>query len=98
MIRKRTPLITSRCMPEGASDRAHEPEEIDGVLVSEGQIEAWVAEAEAGYDIESLKRRKRGRPGRGAEPTQVVAIRLTAEERAAIDERACPTPTRGCSR
>ncbi|CAL8896038.1 hypothetical protein [Kocuria varians] len=48
--------------------------------VSEEMIEAWVAEAEAGYDVEERKRRGRGRPGRGAEPMQVVAVRLTAEE------------------
>jgi len=32
--------------------------------------------------------RGRGRPGRGAEPSQVVALRLTLEEIAAIDKRA----------
>ena len=40
---------------------------------------------EAGYDVEEMKRRGRGRPGRGAEPMQVVAVRLTAEELAAVD-------------
>lgn len=48
--------------------------------MSEEMIEAWVAEAEAGYDVEERKRRGRGRPGRGAEPMKVVAVRLTAEE------------------
>lgn len=65
-----------------------ERETIDGVPVTEEQIEAWVTEAETGYDVKSLKKRGRGRPGRGAEPTQVVAIRLTSEELAEIDERA----------
>lgn len=60
-------------------------ETIDGVPVTEEQIAAWAAEAEAGYDVEALKRRGRGRPGRGAEPAQVVALRLTAEELAALD-------------
>lgn len=63
-------------------------ETINGVPVTEAQIAAWAAEAEAGYDIDALKKRGRGRPGRGAEPSQVVALRLTAEEIAAIDERA----------
>ena len=54
-------------------------------MVSEEHIRHWVDEAEAGYDVEELKRRGRGRPGRGAEPMQVVAVRLTAEELAAID-------------
>lgn len=63
-------------------------ETINGVPVTDGQIEAWAAEAEAGYDIGALKKRGRGRPGRGAEPSQVIALRLTADELAAIDARA----------
>lgn len=63
-------------------------ETIDGVPVTEEQIAAWAAEAETGYDLEALKKRGRGRPGRGAEPSQVVALRLTLEEIATIDERA----------
>lgn len=55
---------------------------------SDEQIQKWAEEAEAGYDVEELKRRGRGRPGRGAEPTQVIAVRLTAEEIAALDEYA----------
>lgn len=65
-----------------------EVETINGVPVTESQIAAWAAEAEAGYDVEALKRRGRGRPGRGAEPAQVVALRLTAEELATLDARA----------
>lgn len=55
-------------------------------MVSDEQIQTWADEAEAGYDVEELKRRGRGRPGRGAEPMQVVAVRLTAEELIALDE------------
>ncbi|WP_454117852.1 ribbon-helix-helix protein, CopG family [Microbacterium lacticum] len=65
-----------------------EVEKIKGVPVTEAQIAAWEAEAEAGYDVEALKSRGRGRPGRGAEPAQVVALRLTAEELSALDARA----------
>lgn len=65
-----------------------EREKINGVPVTDEQISAWAAEAEAGYDVAALKKRGRGRPGRGAEPSQVVALRLTVEEIAAIDERA----------
>lgn len=65
-----------------------ESERIDGRPVTEEQIAAWAAEAEAGYDPEVLKARGRGRPGRGAEPSQVVAVRLTSEELAALDARA----------
>lgn len=62
----------------------------DFIMVADGQvtdeqIQKWADEAEAGYDAEELKRRGRGRPGRGAEPTQVIAVRLTTEEIAALD-------------
>lgn len=63
-------------------------ETINGKPVTEEQIAAWVAEVEAGYDIAALKKRGRGRPGRGAEPSQVVALRLTIDEIAMLDARA----------
>ena len=55
-------------------------------MVGEEQIQHWADQAEAGYDVEELQRRGRGRPGRGAEPMQVVAVRLTADELAALDD------------
>lgn len=57
-------------------------------MVSDEQIRQWVDEAEAGFDVAELKRRGRGRPGRGAEAAQVVAVRLTAEELKALDAAA----------
>jgi Ribbon-helix-helix protein, copG family len=60
----------------------------DKRVVTEEQIQKWANEAEAGYDVEELKRRGRGRPGRGSEPMQVVAVRLTAEELDALDAAA----------
>ena len=60
----------------------------DFEVVSEQQIQEWADEAEAGYDVEELRRRGRGRPGRGAAPMQVVAVRLTAEELDALDAAA----------
>lgn len=57
-------------------------------MVSEEQLQKWADEAEAGYDVDELKRRGRGRPGRGAEPMQVVAVRLTSEELDALDAAA----------
>ena len=57
-------------------------------VVSERQIQEWADEAEVGYDVEELRRRGRGRPGRGAEPMQVVAVRLTADELDALDAAA----------
>lgn len=63
-------------------------ETIDGVPVTEEQIAAWADEAEVGYDVEAMRERGRGRPGRGAEPSQVVAVRLTTAELEAVDARA----------
>lgn len=63
-------------------------ETINGEPVTEEQIAAWVAEADVGYDVDALKKRGRGRPGRGAEPSQVVALRLTLDEIAELDARA----------
>ncbi len=65
-----------------------EEETINGVPVTEEQIVAWADEAETGYDLEALGKRGRGRPGRGARPSQVVALRLTVEELTALDARA----------
>jgi predicted transcriptional regulator len=63
-------------------------ETLNGKPVTDAQIDAWVAEAEVGYDVAELKKRGRGRPGRGAAPSEVIAVRLTAEELAALDAAA----------
>ena len=52
-------------------------ETINGVPVTEEQITAWAAEAESGFDIDATR-----------SPAQVVALRLTADELAALDARA----------
>ena len=57
----------------------------DLFMVTDEQLQKWAGEAEAGYDVEDLKRRGPGRPARGADPMQVVAVRLTADEIAAVD-------------
>lgn len=49
-----------------------ESEAMNGVPVTAEQIAGWAAEAEAGLDVAELKRRGRGRPGRGAVPSQVL--------------------------
>ncbi|MDE9364037.1 ribbon-helix-helix protein, CopG family [Luteipulveratus sp. YIM 133132] len=54
-------------------------------MVGDEQVQRWSEEAEAGYDVDKLQHRGRGRPGRAAEPMRVVAVRLTAEELAAVD-------------
>ena len=52
--------------------------------ISEAQIRAWADEAEAGYDVEALRRRGRGRPGRADEVAALDAI--AARERVTRSE------------
>lgn len=59
---------------------------MQGNEVPEDQVDAWVAEAEAGYDVEQL--RKRGRPTRGEQAAQVVPVRFTDEEISSLMQRA----------
>lgn len=56
---------------------------INGKPVSGDQIDAWVAEAEAGYDVDVL--RKRGRKPRDEEAAQVISIRLSPSEISNLD-------------
>ncbi|HMT34179.1 ribbon-helix-helix protein, CopG family [uncultured Dietzia sp.] len=60
---------------------------IQGRPVPEEQLDEWVAEAEEGYDPAWLKKRM-GRPARSSEAAQVVPVRLTAAELAAVMARA----------
>ncbi len=77
-------------MPTSSYDavRTDEVETIGGAPVTEEQITAWAAEAAARHDAQELKKRGRGRPGRGSEPSEVVALRLTSAELSDIDARA----------
>ena len=69
--------------PQHAEPRALRADEVRAVTADFAA--AARRAAEAGYDVEALRRRGRGRPGRGAEPMQVVAVRLSADEVAALD-------------
>lgn len=60
---------------------------IQGREVDESQVDEWAAEAEAGYDVEELRTRW-GRAPRGASAAQVVPVRLTEVELAAVMARA----------
>lgn len=51
-------------------------EKINGTPVTDEMIQAWSDEAEAGYDVEKL--RKRGRPTVGDGPGTVVPVRMDA--------------------
>ena len=61
-------------------------ETINGVPVTEEQIQTWADEAERGYEVEQLHRR--GRKPIGDGPAQVVPVRLDDTMLAAVDERA----------
>ena len=57
---------------------------INGKLVSEEQIDAWVTEAEKGYDVETLRRR--GRKPRNEDSAKVISIRLSPGEISDLDK------------
>jgi CRISPR-associated endonuclease/helicase Cas3 len=54
-----------------------------GEPITDKEIEALVAEAEAGYDVDALlaRRGKRGRPALGSAPASVESVRLDPELR-----------------
>ena len=59
---------------------------VGGVEVSEEQVRAWADEAEAGYDVEML--RKFRRPVGGDSAAKVVPVRMDAALLEAVDGRA----------
>ena len=59
---------------------------INGKLVSEEQIDAWVTEAEKGYEVETLRRR--GRKPRNEDTAKVISIRLSPGEISDLDKYA----------
>lgn len=66
---------------------AGQPSTSGGVPVTEELVERLVTEAEAGYDVETLRRRGGRRP-LGSAPAAVVPVRLDPELRAALVARA----------
>lgn len=61
-------------------------ETINGQRVADGKIQEWADEAEAGYDVDEL--RKRGRPTLGDGPGTVVPVRMDEALLAALNARA----------
>jgi hypothetical protein len=59
-----------------------------GKVLTDADIEAMADEAERGYDTETLKARRRGRPMLGAAPAEVVPVRLDPELKEAVEARA----------
>lgn len=61
-----------------------------GKPITDKEIEALVAEADSGYDVDVLlaRRGKRGRPALGSAPASVESVRLDPELRDQLLERA----------
>ena len=61
-------------MPETHGTKA------DGALITDKMVEAMADEAERGYDVEKVRRRRRGgRPPMGSAPSSVESVRLDPE-------------------
>lgn len=61
---------------------------ISGVPVSDELIDKLANEAEQGYDVDQILRRRRGRPPIGSGPATVESVRLDPELRQALSRRA----------
>jgi hypothetical protein len=61
-----------------------------GQPITDTDVEALAAEAEAGYDVDELiaRRPKRGRPALGSSPASVESVRLDPELRRELIDRA----------
>jgi hypothetical protein len=59
-----------------------------GRELTDADIEELADEAERGYDVDELKRRRRGRPMLGSAPAEVVPVRLDPELKQAVEDRA----------
>jgi len=64
-----------------------------GRVLSDADIEALADEAERGYDVQDLKRRRRGRPLLGSAPAEVVPVRLDPALKQAVEDRARDSDT-----
>lgn len=51
----------------------------DGTAITDEMVEAMADEAEAGYDVDQIIRRRGGRPAMGAAPASVESVRLDPE-------------------
>lgn len=60
----------------------------DGKLITDELVEKLSAEAEAGYDVDEILERRRGRPPMGSGPASVESVRLDPELRQALSRRA----------
>lgn len=59
-----------------------------GVPITDELVDKLSAEAEAGYDVEEMLRRRGGRPAMGSAAAAVESVRLDPELREALTTRA----------
>lgn len=60
----------------------------DGKLITEELVEELSRKAEAGYYVDEILERRRGRPRIGSGPATVESVRLDPELRDALGQRA----------
>jgi hypothetical protein len=60
----------------------------DGTLITEELVGQLSREAEAGYNVDQILERRRGRPAMGSGPATVESVRLDPELREALAQRA----------
>ncbi len=59
-----------------------------GVPITDELIGKLAKEAEEGFDVDEILRRRRGRPAMGSGPAKVESVRLDPELRDLLSERA----------
>ena len=64
-----------------------------GKVLTDPDIEALADDAEQGYDVETLKARRRGRPMIGDAPAEVVPVRLDPALKDAVEARSAADAT-----
>lgn len=59
-----------------------------GVAITDELVDELAQRAEAGYDVDEILRRRRGRRPMGSGPARVESVRLDPELREALERRA----------
>lgn len=60
----------------------------DGTVIDDAAVQAMADEAEAGYDVDAVPRRRGGRPRIGSAPASVESVRLDPDLKQALLVRA----------
>jgi hypothetical protein len=59
-----------------------------GIPITDELVEKLAAQAERGFDVDEILRRRKGRPPMGSGPAKVESVRLDPELREALGRRA----------